>query len=147
MMEVAVQQMKASVATLAAALGLSFLASEALAQPATDYGKAEYESNCASCHGLTGKGDGPLSEVYRLKSTDLTTLAKRNDGVFPAQRVYEIIDGRQEVAAHGPRAMPVWGSDYRSRVPDLPQIYDLPGAVAHFKLAALVDYLHRLQEK
>ena len=131
-----------------AALGLSFLAAEALAQPEIDYGKDQYESNCASCHGLTGKGDGPLSHIFRPKATDLTTLAKRNDGVFPAQLVYEIIDGRKEVEAHGPRAMPVWGRDYLRDVPDLYQleISDFRGAIANAKIVALVDYLHRIQE-
>lgn len=146
------EHMNVSVWTLAIALGLSLIAREAPAQSSVpDYGKVEYESNCASCHGLGGKGDGPLSETFRTKAADLTTLAKRNEGVFPAQRVYEIIDGRQEVAAHGPRAMPVWGRDYRSHVPDVTlgdvQIYGLKDAVAHNKLVALVDYLHRLQVK
>jgi len=144
-------QMNRSIGALAYAVGLSLLGSNALAQSDPDHGKAEYESNCASCHGLGGKGDGPLSESFRPKAADLTTLAKRNDGVFPAQRVYEVIDGRQEVAAHGPRAMPVWGRDYRSHVPDVTlgdiQIYGLKDAVAYNKLLVLVDYLHRLQVK
>lgn len=144
-------QMNRSIRALAYAVGLSLLGSNALAQSDPDHGKAEYESNCASCHGLGGKGDGPLSESFRPKAADLTTLAKRNDGVFPAQRVYEVIDGRQEVAAHGPRAMPVWGRDYRSHVPDVTlgdiQIYGLKDAVAYNKLLVLVDYLHRLQVK
>ncbi len=145
------EHLKVAIGALAIAIGLSLIAGEAPAQSTPDWGKVEYESNCASCHGLGGKGDGPLSESFRPKAADLTTLARRNDGVFPAQRVYEIIDGRQEVAAHGPRAMPVWGRDYRSHVPDMTlgdiQIYGLKDAVAHNKLLALVDYLHRLQVK
>ena len=141
--------MKISIATMASALALSFLVSEAPAQPNTDYGKAEFESNCASCHGLSGKGDGPLSQIYVTKPTDLTTLAKRNDGVFPAKRVYEIIDGRQEVKVHGPRSMPVWGQDYRNQAPDLLElgVYDLRGGIANAKILGLVDYLYRIQEK
>jgi mono/diheme cytochrome c family protein len=150
-MEDRVEHVKGTFEVLTIVLGLSLLVSEAHAQSAPDWGKAEYKSNCASCHGLGGKGDGPLSESLRPKAADLTALAKRNDGVFPAQRVYEIIDGRQEVAAHGPRAMPVWGQDYRSQVPDVMlgdiQIYGLKDAVVHNKLVALVDYLHRLQVK
>jgi len=150
-MEVTVEHMKLSIGSLVIALGLFLIPNETPAQSTPDWGKAEYESNCASCHGLVGKGDGPLSESFRTKAVDLTTLAKRNDGVFPAQRVYEIIDGRQEVAAHGPRAMPVWGRDYRIQVPDIMlgdiQIYGLKDAVVHNKLVALVDYLHRLQVK
>lgn len=143
--------MKVLIASVLAALGVSFHASESLAQPDTDYGKAEYESNCASCHGLAGKGDGPLSQIYLTKPTDLATIAKRNGGVFPAQRVYEIIDGRQAVEAHGPRTMPVWGQDYRKEAPDLfglgIYIHDLRGGIANARILSLVDYLSRLQEK
>ena len=147
--------MKISTVSLATALTLSLLVSKALAEPGIDVGKTEYDSNCASCHGLTGKGDGPLSKKYLTKPTDLSTLAKRNGGVFPAQRVYEIIDGRQEVEAHGPRVMPIWGQDYRAEAPDIfypnwgggPYIHDLRGGIAHAKIISLVDYLYRLQEK
>jgi len=74
-------------------------------------------------------------------------MAKNNGGVFPAQRAYEIIDGRQDVEAHGPRAMPVWGRDYRAKVPDLESYYDLRSTIAQAKILALIDYLYRLQDK
>jgi cytochrome c peroxidase len=94
------------------AFSLVIFSSGVFANEDTDFGKSEFEANCASCHGLTGKGDGPLSRVYLFEPTDLSTLAKRNSGVFPVQRVYKIIDGRQEIKAHGPRTMPVWGREY-----------------------------------
>jgi mono/diheme cytochrome c family protein len=142
--------MKAFLLTAVIALGLSLLARDALAQQMVDYGKAEFDSNCASCHGITGKGDGPLSRIYlNPKPADLTTIAKRSGGVFPAERMFEIIDGRKEVEAHGPRTMPVWGSDYRKDVPDLSQVglYGFRDTVVNTKIAALIDYLYRLQEK
>ena len=45
-----------------------------------------------------------------LKSTpsDLTVLAKKNNGVFPVGAVYEMIDGRKSVSAHSTREMPIW---------------------------------------
>ena len=46
---------------------------------------------------------------------DLTRLAEDNNGVFPFARVYDVIDGRFEVATHGTRDMPVWGEVYRRR--------------------------------
>jgi hypothetical protein len=85
--------------------------------------------------------------MFTKKPTDLTTMAKKNGGVFPAQQAYEIIDGRQEVEAHGPRAMPVWGRDYRAQAPDLESYYDLRSTIAHAKILALIDYLYRLQGK
>lgn len=131
------------------------VASVAFAQSEKDFGKAEYAAKCASCHGLSGKGDGPLSRTGELtrRPSDLTTLSKRNGGVFPAQRVYEIIDGRTEVGAHGLRDMPVWGADFRTRTPDLPAMpgmpgaYDFRGTMAHARILALVDYLDRIQER
>jgi mono/diheme cytochrome c family protein len=72
-------------------------------------GKMDYEANCAACHGQNGKGDGPLSTELRTKPPDLTLIARRNDGVFPADFLYRIIDGRKTIRAHGTYEMPVWG--------------------------------------
>jgi hypothetical protein len=79
---------------------------------------------------------------------DITTLSKRNGGTFPINRVYEIIDGRQEIKAHGPREMPIWGLDYQARAiadaGDVP--YDAETFVRGRNLA-LTGYLCRLQVK
>lgn len=140
--------MKMLVGPVALLLALSFPLTKVAAQSADDYGKAEYESNCASCHGVGGKGDGPLTKIYiPMAPADLTTMAKRNGGVFPTQRAHEIIDGRQAVPAHGPRVMPVWGRDYYGQAPDLEGFYDLRATITSARIAALVDYLFRLQEK
>ena len=139
--------MKALMATIGIVVGLSCASTAALAQEKSDFGKQEFESKCASCHGQNGKGDGPLSRMLTPKPTDLTTMAKRNGGVFPAQRAYDIIDGRLEVEAHGSRAMPVWGREFRAKAPDLEGAYDFRTTVAQAKILALIDYLFRLQEK
>jgi mono/diheme cytochrome c family protein len=120
-----------------------------------DIGKIEYQSNCASCHGVGAKGDGPISGELKKRPADLTVLAKKNGGVFPLDSVYRIIDGREEIASHGNREMPVWG--YRF-VP--PKHFDLkfgddyiylppssPGPVVHARILAVIDYLNRIQEK
>ncbi len=75
-----------------------------------DVEKSLYLSSCASCHGIDGKGDGPVSKQLKVAPTDLTVLAKKNGGVFPVSAVYEVIDGRKVIAAHGTREMPVWGA-------------------------------------
>jgi mono/diheme cytochrome c family protein len=64
----------------------------------SDIGKVEYQTNCASCHGIGAKGDGPMSSELKRRPSDLTILAKRNNGVFPLNSVYRIIDGRDEIA-------------------------------------------------
>ena len=110
-----------------------------------DFGKREYESNCAVCHGRSGKGDGPYTAVLATKIADLTTLSKRNNGVFPLARVEEIIDGRETVKAHGPRDMPIWGRDYlwEGTYTGSPN----PEAYMRVRILSLTDYIYRLQAK
>jgi len=134
-------------AGLAGAIALC-ISGLAVAQGKMDFGKREYTQNCASCHGASGKGDGALRGYLTKSPTDLTILAKQNAGIFPYQRVVEVIDGRQAVALHGGRDMPVWGADYVAKSAqdwqDWP--YD-PEAYARARIVALADYLHRLQGK
>lgn len=74
-----------------------------------------YESLCASCHGVEGHGDGPVAPLVKIHVPDLTLIAHRQGGEFPAADVHRTIDGRFEHPAHGPRDMPVWGWQfYRS---------------------------------
>jgi len=72
-------------------------------------GSALFRSYCASCHGIGGRGDGPIAAHLRRSPADLTRLAAANNGIFPAERLVRIIDGRQVVRVHGDSDMPVWG--------------------------------------
>lgn len=108
-----------------------------------DFGQREYVSSCASCHGESGRGDGVL-KLYLVKApSDLTTLSKRNGGVFPSQRVWDTIDGRTstDIGPHGAREMPVWGDIYRSEDTHPRDLH------ARIRISSLLDYLARLQEK
>jgi mono/diheme cytochrome c family protein len=73
-------------------------------------GEQDYRVACAACHGLSGRGDGPVATELRAAPPDLTLLATKNGGTFPAKVVQEIIDGRRSMRAHGSHEMPVWGS-------------------------------------
>src|SRR5450759_2539476 len=77
-----------------------------------DIGHIEYLWSCAVCHGIDAKGSGPLAAQLKTSPTDLTRLAENNGGVLPVSTLYETIDGRQEVKAHGTRDMPAWGYRY-----------------------------------
>ena len=124
------------------------MSATAVAQAAKyDPGKLEYMSNCSSCHGETGKGNGPYVELLKKAPPDLTTLAKRNAGVFPVNRVYEVIDGREVIKWHGPRDMPIWGADYVASASDRVEFYYTPEVTARSRILLLVDYLYRIQEK
>lgn len=112
-----------------------------------DFGKREFEANCASCHGVGGKGNGPITDLLRKSPPDLTLLARNNGGVFPIARMYDVIEGGS-VASHGTRDMPVWGLDYRIKAAERYQEaqYD-PEAYVRARILALVEYLSRLQAK
>ncbi len=75
-------------------------------------GEFEYQASCEACHGADGKGTGPMADVMKVPPSDLTMLAKNNNGVFPFMQVIETIDGRFQ-AGHGTREMPIWGMRYR----------------------------------
>lgn len=111
-----------------------------------DFGKREYDSKCAVCHGVNGKGDGLYRPWLTKSPTDLTVLSKNNGGVFPFDRVYNIIDGRLTVRAHGPADMPIWGAHYKADETFFDAPYD-PEAYVRTRVLALTEYISRLQPK
>lgn len=102
-------------------------------------GSKIFSNYCASCHGVNGSGDGPVASALKGKVPDLTTLARRNGGKFPAVRVRGIIAGDERYAAHGSREMPVWG-------PIFHQIeYDRD--LGYVRLQNVTEYLGSIQQK
>ena len=106
-------------------------------------GKLEYQQYCATCHGPAGKGNGPMSDLWKKAPADLTQLSKKNNGQYPFWRVYRTIDGREEVASHGPRAMPVWGQHFLAQAGGAA----LDEHAVLGRILALVYYVESLQEK
>lgn len=143
---------RAKVLTIAAfMMGAGGLASAAEKMLKVDPGKIEYENSCAVCHGRDGKGTGAINDLLKKSPTNLTTLAKRNNGVFPVNRVYQVIDGREMVSGHGDRDMPAWGNRYSSDSVKAAEYYmDVPydaEMYARSRIMALIDYLNRIQVK
>jgi mono/diheme cytochrome c family protein len=104
-------------------------------------GSELYRRFCASCHGTTGQGDGPVAKHIRVEVPDLTSLARRHGGTFPREKVHEIIDGRVILGAHGTRTMPVWGQEFvtaRDGDPDARQ-------AAQAAIERLTDFVATLQ--
>lgn len=96
--------------SLALGAALLLLETSGRAAELSSYSGAElYQRFCASCHGYSGFGDGPVASQLKVSVPDLTRIAKRHGGVFPAEDVRRIIDGRSVHMAHGTRTMPVWG--------------------------------------
>jgi len=110
------------------------------AQPSQDLdrGKKLYETNCASCHGKDARGGGPVAPALKSKPTDLTQIAKHNEGKFDEIHVVAFVDGEKTVSAHGTREMPVWGTRFRRTKGSIESSLDV---------YALMRYIESLQEK
>lgn len=113
-------------------------------------GQREFMGNCASCHGADGKGNGPLAELLTVALPDLTQLQKNNDGVFPFEYLYRVIDGREFVGAHGTRDMPIWGNEYNeAAVEKYNQILGSvhPELFVSGRILSLTVYIQSIQER
>jgi mono/diheme cytochrome c family protein len=94
---------------------ISLLATAAYAEgKQVEQGRKLYVEYCASCHGMSGTGDGPVSRALTTPPANLQKLSERLGNPLPKDQVARYIDGRAEVRAHGPRDMPVWGARFFS---------------------------------
>lgn len=101
-------------------------------------GKVTFRIYCQNCHGDAARGDGRVAQWLTVKPTDLTQLTKTNKGTFPFDRVYRVIDGREEVAAHGTRDMPIWGQLFIETSGSEDQVRG--------KILQLIHFLQSIQE-
>ncbi len=124
---------------LAGAMALSIALPAAAADKKDFDGRALFEANCASCHGLTGNGDGPSAKSLEAELKPLSTLTQRSGG-FPEDYVRRVIDGREELRAHRKGAMPVWGTYFRMRHDGI-----APDASTETIIQFLVEYVRSLQ--
>lgn len=133
----------ASIAVVAAALMMPLAASAQTESPAqmtqVTPGAEVFRTYCATCHGTSARGDGPLASSMKRKPANLTELAQKNGGTFPSEIVFKTIDGRERLKGHGGPDMPVWGDAFeRSREAGDP---DRVKKV----IQSLVDYLESIQ--
>lgn len=110
-------------------------------------GALQYRAHCASCHGPTGKGDGPVAAALAQKPTNLTLLAKNNNGQFPKKKVEAYIDGSAIVAAHGNREMPVWGFVFSQPRAAAGTPAGLTPRETQQRIQSVVAYIRSIQEK
>ena len=101
-------------------------------------GRALYLRYCAVCHGRNGSGDGPMARALTTPPTNLRLLSDLYGNPLDENKVARAIDGRLEVAAHGPREMPVWGD----RLYDEPHGSELS---VEDRVEKLVAYLQSIQ--
>lgn len=103
-------------------------------------GKEMFSSYCAVCHGKDAKGNGPAASAMKTSPPDLTVLAKKNGGKYPAQHVAAVIRGEATLPSHGSQDMPIWGPLFFS----ISQGHE---AQVHQRITNLVTYVEELQAK
>jgi mono/diheme cytochrome c family protein len=77
-------------------------------------GKQMFANYCAPCHGVDGRGNGPVATALKVPPTDLTLLSKNNHGKFPDAHISTVLNQGSSLAAHGTAEMPVWGPIFSS---------------------------------
>ncbi len=95
-----------------------------------------FNQYCATCHGISGKGEGPVAAALKVGPPDLTALQQPGEK-FPFYHVQTKIDGEKEVAAHGTSKMPVWGQVFRRTSGEMQR---------HADVYALVKYIESIQQ-
>jgi mono/diheme cytochrome c family protein len=142
----------------AAAIGLAMFSHAVLANSATTTGNGDdgglmtglgagdFRTYCAACHGVEGRGDGTVAEYLTISAANLTQLKKKNAGIFPRERIIEVIDGRADVKVHGPRDMPVWGDWFSKEAAGDGLNKEQREMVVNERINALVAYIETLQE-
>jgi len=111
-----------------------------IARTASDSGKDMYNNYCAVCHGKDGKGNGPAASAMKTMPTDLSALAGKNGGKYPAAHVAAVIRGQATTPSHGSQDMPVWGPLFSS----ISQGHD---SQVQQRIANLVTYIEGIQTK
>lgn len=127
--------------SLLALLSMITAASNAQQQEVAEAGKVPYRQYCATCHGLEGKGNGPMAKLLKVKPANLTQLRVKHDDFFPFWDVYRAVDGRKDIWGHGPRDMPIWGTVFKQEAGGDPAA-DLQ---TYARMLEIVYYIESLQ--
>lgn len=106
-----------------------------------DVGREAFATHCAACHGADGRGSGPTAAALVTPPADLTRIAARRGGDFPADDITAWIDGRMAPTAHGTREMPVWGYRFAEGLPPGELSQDL----VRGRILTVVEYLRSIQ--
>jgi mono/diheme cytochrome c family protein len=110
---------------------------------AVSSGKLQFRQYCAPCHGMDGTGDGPVADTLKKKPANLTLLSKNNGGKFPYDHVFNMISGKEVIASHGTREMPIWGVVFsQSRMPGAPGRTE---AQVKAKINTIISYIESIQ--
>ncbi len=85
------------------------------------------------------QGRGSRSERVDARPTDLTMIARKNNGRFPDEKILAILTGEANVTAHGSKDMPMWGAIFNNMSSN-------PG-MAQTRIHALLQFVEEMQAK
>ena len=105
-------------------------------------GREMYAKYCVSCHGVTGKGDGPAAPAFKHPPTNLTLLATNNGGKFPIDSVVYTLKFGPSAPAHGNIQMPIWNNIFREM-----NWYSMDDSIPQIRTHVLTEYIKTLQAK
>jgi mono/diheme cytochrome c family protein len=105
-------------------------------------GKQMYVNYCAPCHGVDGRGQGPVAAVLKKQPADLALLSKNNGGKFPSNHIMSVLEFGAVNPSHGTAQMPVWGPLFRSM-----DTTGIPQDLKVLRISNLSQYLQTLQAK
>lgn len=117
----------------------------ACAPPPEVTGRSLFMEFCTSCHGATGKGDGPAAAGLDRKPADLTHISARNGGTFPMAWVLSTIDGYTR-AREDNLTMPEFGVMLEDGPLVMVDTGDGIPTPTPERLVALAEYLRTIQE-
>lgn len=106
-------------------------------------GKQMYASYCASCHGVSGHGNGAMAATFHTHPTDLTVLSRNNHGAYPTRHVEAVLHFGVETSGLGSKAMPVWGPVLAS----IGNINSPNDTVGMLRIRNITRYVETLQAK
>ncbi|HET7441264.1 MAG TPA: c-type cytochrome [Terriglobales bacterium] len=102
-------------------------------------GSEIFRHHCAVCHGKDAHGRGPAAIALKERVPDLTDIARRNAGVFPASRVKAVIEGTEEPGSHGSREMPIWGPIFHN--------FQWDRDLGEVRMQNVINYIRSIQQK
>lgn len=105
-------------------------------------GKQMYVNYCAPCHGVDGRGQGPVASALKKQPANLALLAQNNGGKFPSTHIMSVLEFGAANPSHGTAQMPVWG-------PTLGRMdsTNTENNVSLLRISNLSQYLQTLQTK
>lgn len=103
-------------------------------------GKVMYQSYCAPCHGVDGRGHGPAAVAMKTQPVDLTQLTRMHHGKYPDGHVASVLQFGTALPAHGSAAMPIWGQLFG-------RIEPVESQITALRIANLSRYLESMQAR